>query len=213
MTPDTSANGSSGHNKFFLGMNVTHVIAGDLELYAMYQLGKRHSLMLCAGYDFNTLDFGRHLDEEDQLDHMESKEQETGVESRYLWGRGPAFRIGYDFRFPVRPTSGIFISAVVMMKIRNYEHYSFGEIGGGLLHSESADQKIFGLSILAGYEIQHNIICLKPHIGAGVRLLQSHIHRPAIISYNQVYYEETNYTEEHYYPALHLGFTVLFKIR
>jgi hypothetical protein len=208
-----AGNDSSFQRKFFLGMNVTHALAGDVELYAMYQFGARHSMTICAGYDFNALDFGTHLDEEDQLVQMESKEQETGEESRYFWGNGPAFRIGYDFRFPVRPPSGIFIAAAVMMKVRNYEHYSFGEIGGGLVHSESADQHIFGFSILGGYEYQHKMICLKPHIGAGVRLLQSKIYRPAIRSGNQVYYAETSYSEEHYYPALHLGFTILFKIR
>jgi hypothetical protein len=206
---DTTEQQDEKRNHFYLGSNPTQLLLWDVELYARFEMHGRHSIFIAGGYDFNALDFGKHLDPEDQ-GLSESVEQESDELERYLWGRGPAYRFGYEVKLGQRLPSGIFLSAEFLMKHRNYEQYQFGD--GGTLHSESADQKIYGMSFRFGYEWQKNRICIKQFTGLGFRILDSHITWPVIMDGQNVASKGETFGKSHVLPSLHLGLLIYFKL-
>jgi len=163
-------------HEFLFGINVTQCAVGDFELYTMYCITDRQAITIGAGYDFNFLDFGRHLDPDDQVTSL-SSEEDSNEPGRYFWGEGPSFRLIYCFAFPsARDHQNNFISASAIVKVRNYDEYYFGK---GISHSESADQMIYGITACIGKNIRWNSAMLHLYVGSGFRHLDSQIHWPA----------------------------------
>jgi hypothetical protein len=207
---DSTQHQDETRNHFYLGINPTQILVGDVELYARYEMHGRHSIFIAGGYDFNALDIRHtHLDPQDQ-GRAESIEQENDELERYFWGHGPAFRFGYEVKLGQHLPKGIFLSAEFLMKYRDYENYQFCD--HQTLHSESADQKISGLSFRFGYEWQKNWICLKQFIGMGFRVLDSHITWPVIMEGPSVASKSETFYKTHVVPSFHLGLLIYFKL-
>jgi hypothetical protein len=201
-------------NNFLLGINPTQVAMLDVELYARFELYHRHSFFIAAGYDFNAFDLapgdkiGRPLDPEDQGREVQI-EQESDNWERYFWGQGFAFRFGYEVKLEKHVPSGPFLSAEFLLKERNYEHYQFGS--GGILHSESADQKIYGLTFRYGYEWIKTKVRIQFTTGIGLRILHSDVTWPTIV--NASYNVPAEYFQKDVYlPSLHLGWLIYFQL-
>jgi len=185
-------------HEFLFGLNITQCAVGDFELYTMYCISERQAITLGAGYDENFLDFGKHWgsDEPVKLISSEEKSNEAG---RYFWGEGPSFRLNYDFAFSsARDRQNNFISASAIVKVRNYDEYYFG---GGISHSESADQMIYGLTCTVGKNKRWNKVMLRLYAGAGVRYLESQIHWPEFAPH----VPEKNFTYRLTVPSLEFG--------
>ena len=163
-------------HELLFGINFTQCAVGDFELYTMYCISERQAITIGAGYDANFLDFGRHLEVEDQAASL-SSEEDSNEPGRYFWGEGPSFRLIYDFAFSsARDHQNNFISASAIVKVRNYDEYYFG---AGISHSESAEQMIYGLTACIGKNIWWNSTMLRLYAGTGFRHLESDIHWPA----------------------------------
>jgi len=207
---DSTQQQDEKRNHFYLGTNPTQLFLSDVELYARFEMHGRHSVFIAGGYDFNALDIRHtHLDPQGQ-GLAESIEQENDDLERYFWGHGPAFRFGYEVKLGQHLPKGLFLSAEYLIKLRDYEHYQF--CSNGTLHSESAEQKISGLSFRIGYEWQKNRICLKQFTGMGFRVLDSHITWPVIMEGQSVASKGKTFYKTHVIPSFHLGLLIYFKL-
>jgi hypothetical protein len=210
---DSTQTQTEKQNNLFLGINLIQLSFLDVELYARYEIHRRHSFILAAGYDFNALDLvgdkiGRHLDPEDQR-HEVQIEQESDDWERYFWGQGLAFRFGYEIKLGKHIPSGPFLSTEFLLKERNYENYQFG--AGGTLHSESADQKIYGFTFRYGYEWTKNKVRIQFTTGMGLRILHSNISWPKIEDgpYGS---PPTSFQKDVYLPSFHLAWLIYFQL-
>jgi hypothetical protein len=192
-------------HEFLFGLNVTQCAVGDFELYTMYCISERQAITIGAGYDANFLDFGRHLEVDDQMTSL-SSEENSNEAGRYFWGEGPSFRLIYDFAFSsARDNQNNFLSASAIVKARDYSEYYFG---AGVSHSESAQQMIYGLTFCLGKNIRWKSTMLHLYAGTGFRHLESRIHWPENPHYT--YLPEKNFTYRLTIPSLEFGAVIFF---
>lgn len=195
--------------QLFIGFNVLQLATLDAELMAICRINNRHAVILSAGYDFNALDFGNRLDVEEQFQESSQEAQNNPI-SRYFWGRGPAFRIFYDFKPSRKEFSGNYISLYGILKIRNYTTHGYGD--GEYVHSESADQQVTGGGINYVHRKEKKQFMLRFNVGLGIRALHSSITWPAYRLGSNVKKPESHFTHSQIYPWFDLGFSFLFRV-
>jgi len=133
---------------------------------------------------------------------------ESSTAGRYFWGQGPSFRMVITDNFSDDHGSHFFVSLYGIFKYHNYKNYRFNESRD--IHSESADQQIFGMGFYAGYEFMKNNALIRPYGGLGFRSLQSSVVRPEINNHPGLIYPGTRFSERNVFPALDLGIIFLF---
>lgn len=194
----------------YLGMNITRIEVGDIELQIMRKLNNAFTFGISAGYDFNFLDkmFSNDYGTRNDLTFpTQSMEQINSPERRYWWGQGIAGRMHIDYMFSAKGSHQHFISLEGLLKERDYTAHYFGE--QRVVFLESADQIIGGLTLYYGTNHKENKhLIYRIHYGFGFRTLKSNVRRPAYT------YDNKNYPpiEKNYMltiPSIHFGLTIL----
>jgi hypothetical protein len=201
-------------HELYFGVNLTRLIFEDYELQVLYRVNNRSIVGVHGGYDFNR---GEELFTDTkaaddttgwQVHSSQGSEGDTRETSRYFFGKGPVFRMSYDYFFLNKKHRQKILITELLLKIRNYDNYFYQEYGGVFL--ESGSQKIFGLTVLFARHAEiENFLLLKVSAGLGFRYLQSNVVRPGHFRYFTEWIPEDRFDYHLAFPTVHFGISLI----